>query len=111
MCRAHCSPYQGNQPPSASQSPATAMLSDALLDEQFVFFHLKTQPFDCQRFDDLSGMTLGGGLEYSYGPAFDAFLAEGKVRLERVSSDRQNFEKLLKERVVLYPQELTSSPA
>jgi polar amino acid transport system substrate-binding protein len=50
-------------------------------------------------------MTLGGGLEYSYGPAFDAFLAEGKVRIERVSSDRQNFEKLLKERVVLYPQE------
>src|SRR5690606_17657687 len=36
----------------------------------------------------------------------DAFLAEGKVRIERVSSDRQNFEKLLKERVVLYPQEL-----
>ena len=56
-------------------------------------------------------MPLGGGLEYSYGPAFDAFLAEGKVRLERVSSDRQNFEKLLKKRVVLYPQELTSSPA
>ena len=106
MCRAHCSPYQGNQPPSASQSPATAMLSDALLDERFVFFHLKTQPFDWQRFDDLSGMPLGGGLEYSYGPAFDAFLAEGKVRLERVSSDRQNFEKLLKERVVLYPQEI-----
>nr|WP_322941397.1 hypothetical protein [Pseudomonas sp. s4] len=106
MCRAHCSPYQGNQPPSASQSPATAMLSDALLDEQFVFFHLKTQPFDWQHFDDLSGMTLGGGLEYSYGPAFDAFLAEGKVCLERVSSDRQNFEKLLKKRVVLYPQEI-----
>ena len=106
MCRAHCSPYQGNQPPSASQSPATAMLSDALLDERFVFFHLKTQPFDWQHFDDLSGMTLGGGLEYSYGPAFDAFLAEGKVRLERVSSDRQNFEKLLKKRVVLYPQEI-----
>ncbi len=106
MCRAHCSPYQGNQPPSASQSPATAMLSDALLDEQFVFFHLKTQPFDWLHFDDLSGMTLGGGLEYSYGPAFDSFLAKGKVRLERVSSDRQNFEKLLKERVVLYPQEI-----
>jgi polar amino acid transport system substrate-binding protein len=106
MCRAHCSPYQGIQPPSPSQSPATAMLSSALLDEQFVFFHLKTQPFDWQHFDDLSGMTLGGGLEYSYGPAFDAFLAEGKVCLERVSSDRQNFEKLLQERVVLYPQEI-----
>lgn len=89
-----------------AEREADFIFSDALLDEQFVFFHLKTQPFDWQHFDDLSGMTLGGGLEYSYGPAFDAFLAEGKVRLERVSSDRQNFEKLLKERVVLYPQEI-----
>lgn len=89
-----------------TEREADFLFSAPLLNEQFVFFHLKTQPFDWQRFDDLSGMTLGGGLEYSYGPAFDAFLAEGKVRIERVSSDRQNFEKLLKERVVLYPQEL-----
>ena len=81
------------------------LFSAPLLDEQFVFFHLKSLPFDWQQFSDLSGMTLGGGLEYSYGPAFDAFLAKEKVRIERVSSDRQNFEKLLKERIVLYPQE------
>lgn len=82
------------------------LFSEPLLDEQFVFFHLKSQPFDWQRFEDLDGMTLGGGLEYSYGAGFDAYLDSGRVRLERVSSDRQNFEKLLKERVVLYPQEL-----
>lgn len=89
-----------------AEREADFLFSAPLLDEQFVFFHLKTQPFDWRHFDDLSGMTLGGGLEYSYGPAFDAFLAKEKVRIERVSSDRQNFEKLLKERVVLYPQEL-----
>ncbi|PTS85658.1 ABC transporter substrate-binding protein [Pseudomonas sp. HMWF032] len=82
------------------------LFSAPLLDEQFVFFHLKSLPFDWQTFDDLTGMTLGGGLEYSYGPQFDAFLAENKVKIERVSSDQQNFEKLLKERVVLYPQEM-----
>mgnify|MGYP003435022759 FL=1 len=81
------------------------LFSAPLLDEQFVFFHLKSLPFDWQQFSDLSGMTLGGGLEYSYGPAFDDFLASGKVHMERVASDRQNFEKLLKERIVLYPQE------
>lgn len=81
------------------------LFSAPLLDEQFVFFHLKSVPFDWQQFDDLTGMTLGGGLEYSYGPAFDDFLASGKVHMERVASDRQNFEKLLKERIVLYPQE------
>lgn len=85
---------------------ADFLFSAPLLDEQFVFFHLKSLPFDWQHFDDLTGMTLGGGLEYSYGPAFDAFLEQGKVKMERVSSDQQNFEKLLKERVVLYPQEI-----
>lgn len=82
------------------------LFSKPLLNEQFVFFHLKSQPFDWQRFEDLDGMLLGGGLEYSYGADFDAYLESGRVSMERVSSDRQNFEKLLKERVVLYPQEL-----
>lgn len=82
------------------------LFSAPLLDEQFVFFHLKSQPFDWRSFDDLAGMTLGGGLEYSYGPEFDTFLTQGKVRMERVPSDQQNFEKLLKERITLYPQEM-----
>lgn len=80
--------------------------SAPILDEQFVFFHLKSVPFDWNSLYDLTGMTLGGGLEYSYGPKFDAFLGTGKVQMERVSNDMQNFEKLLKERVVLYPQEI-----
>ena len=81
------------------------LFSAPLLEEQFVFFHLKSLPFDWQQLSDLSGMTLGGGLEYSYGPSFDDFLASGQIQMERVASDRQNFEKLLKERIVLYPQE------
>lgn len=89
-----------------AEREADFYFSEPLLDEQFVFFHLKSVPFDWQRFDDLTGMTLGGGLEYSYGPQFDAFLAKNTVKMERVSTDMQNFEKLLKERVVLYPQEM-----
>jgi polar amino acid transport system substrate-binding protein len=89
-----------------AEREADFLFSAPLLDEQFVFFHLKSIPFDWKRFDDLTGMALGGGLKYSYGPDFDAFLAEGKVKMERVSSDQQNFDKLLRERVVLYPQEI-----
>jgi polar amino acid transport system substrate-binding protein len=85
---------------------ADFIYSAPVLEEQFVFFHLKSLPFDWQQFDDLTGMVIGGGLEYSYGPDFDRFLGTGKVQMERVSSDVQNFEKLLKERVVLYPQEV-----
>ncbi|MDP2242917.1 ABC transporter substrate-binding protein [Pseudomonas sp.] len=89
-----------------AEREADFYFSAPLLDEQFVFFHLKSFPFDWRRFDDLTGMTLGGGLEYSYGPQFDEFLAQNTVNIERVSTDMQNFEKLLKERVVLYPQEM-----
>jgi polar amino acid transport system substrate-binding protein len=85
---------------------ADFLFSAPLLNEQFVFFHLKSLPFDWNSFDDLKGMKLGGGLEYSYGPEFDAFIASGNLQMERVSSDMQNFGKLLKERVVLYPQEV-----
>ncbi|MET1076804.1 MAG: transporter substrate-binding domain-containing protein [Pseudomonas sp.] len=89
-----------------TEREADFLFSAPVLEEQFVFFHLKSFPFDWQQLDDLKGMTLGGGLEYSYGPAFDAALAAGTFSMERVSSDQQNFEKLLKERVVLYPQEV-----
>jgi polar amino acid transport system substrate-binding protein len=89
-----------------AERDADFIFSAPLLNEQFVFFHLKSLPFDWQRFDDLKGMKLGGGLEYSYGPEFDAYIASGNVQMERVSSDAQNFGKLLKERVVLYPQEI-----
>ncbi len=81
------------------------LYSAPVLDEQFVFFHLRQMRFDWQTFSDLRGLTLGGSLEYSYGPAFDAFLERGEVPMERVSSDQQNFEKLLKGRIQLYPQE------
>ncbi len=89
-----------------AEREADFYFSEPLLDEQFVFFHLKSLPFDWQRFDDLTGMTLGGNLEHSYGPLFDEFMAQGKVKMERVPTNMQNFEKLLKERVVLYPQEM-----
>jgi polar amino acid transport system substrate-binding protein len=85
---------------------ADFLYSAPILDEQFVFFHLKSFPFDWRSPYDLTGMTLGGGLKYSYGAKFDAFLSTGQVRIERVSSDMQNFEKLLRERIVLYPQEI-----
>lgn len=89
-----------------NEREADFLYSAPILDEQFVFFHLKSFPFDWRTPYDLTGLTLGGGLGYSYGAKFDAFLDTGKVHMERVPSDMQNFEKLLKNRVALYPQEI-----
>jgi len=80
--------------------------SDAVLEEQFVFFHLKSTAFDFQSLDDLANVNLGGGLGYSYGAAFDAALAAGTIKLSRVGNTEQNFRRLLKGRIQAFPEEI-----
>ena len=85
---------------------ADFLYSEPVLQEQHVFFHLKQTPFEWQTLEDLRGLILGGVHEFSYGPDFDRALEEGVFQIERVSDDRQNFHKLLRERVAVYPQEI-----
>lgn len=80
--------------------------SEAVLEEQFVLFHLKTTVFKFEHLDDLIGMELGGGLGYSYGPAFDTALSSGKLKISRVGDTSQNFRRLLKGRIVAFPEEM-----
>ena len=80
--------------------------SDPILNEQFVFFHLKTTNFHWQTLNDLKGWVIGGGHEYSYGTEFDNALAAGDIIIERVPTKQQNWSKLLLGRIALYPEEL-----
>ena len=80
--------------------------SEPVLKEQFVFFHLKSFAFDWIELNDLQDLMIGGGLNYSYGPEFDAALDAGDLRIERVSTDKQNFKKLLLGRIHIFPQEV-----
>lgn len=80
--------------------------SEAVLEEQFVFFHLKKTAFQFETLDDLVGIELGGGLGYSYGPAFDAALASGRLKISRVGDTTQNFRRLLKGRIRAFPEEI-----
>lgn len=80
--------------------------SQPVLKESFVFFHIKDRPFDWKTLADLAGMKLGGGLSYSYGPDFDAALANGVFSQERMESDKQNFQRLLLGRIDVFPEEL-----
>lgn len=79
--------------------------SDPVLTETFVFFHLKTFSFDWESLNDLEGLRIGGGIEYSYGSEFDAALETGKLKIQRVATTKQNFEKLIRGRIQVYPQE------
>ncbi|WP_071871010.1 substrate-binding periplasmic protein [Atopomonas hussainii] len=85
---------------------ADFLYSDPVLNEQFVFFHLQQDKFTWDKLSDLLGKKLGGGLEYSYGPEMDAYLSTGRLYMERVHTDEQNFSKLLRGRIDLYPQEV-----
>ncbi len=80
--------------------------SDAILTEQFVFFHNKSIDFNWSKINDVYGMKMGGVLGYSYGPDLDKALEKGLVEMDRIKHPRQNFKKLLRGRIQLNPLEI-----
>jgi polar amino acid transport system substrate-binding protein len=80
--------------------------SDAVLVEQFVFFHRKGFPFDWQTLNDLKKINMGGLYASSYGPEVDQALTAGDIQMDRVNRPQQNFKKLLKKRIDIFPFEI-----
>ncbi|MEH6348063.1 MAG: transporter substrate-binding domain-containing protein [Bermanella sp.] len=80
--------------------------SEPILTEQFVFFHKKSYPFNWDTVADLTGIKMGGSLVSSYGPDLDLALKQGLVKMERITYPRQNFKKLLIDRIQLHPLEI-----
>lgn len=80
--------------------------SDPVIKEKTVFFHLKDFKFDWNKIDDLYGLKIGGIIRFSYGEEFDNDLKLGKIKVDRTSTDVQNFKKLLAKRLDIYPQEI-----
>ncbi|MCZ4279750.1 transporter substrate-binding domain-containing protein [Kiloniella laminariae] len=89
-----------------AEREADFLYSEPVLNEEFVFFHRADMPFDWQDFSELTDQRMGGGIKYSYGPGLDAYLDSGQIYMDRLPTDRQNFEKLLAGRISLYPQEV-----
>ncbi|MCW8333234.1 substrate-binding periplasmic protein [Vibrio paucivorans] len=81
------------------------MFSDPVAQEQFVFFHLKENPFQWQSLSNLKGKTLGGGLGYSYGESLDTLINDEQVTIKRVESPEKAFQLLKYRRVELVPEE------
>ncbi|QCF26805.1 substrate-binding periplasmic protein [Hydrocarboniclastica marina] len=82
------------------------LFSQPVVEEHQVFFYRKNQPLAWMQLEDLSHLVLGGLQGFSYGAAFDSALTDGSLTMERERSDLQNFEKLLRNRIDAYPQEL-----
>ncbi|GAB2916912.1 substrate-binding periplasmic protein [Rheinheimera gaetbuli] len=83
------------------------LYSEPVLSEQFVLFHLKQRRFEWQQLTDLRGMLLGGGLGYSYGPAFDEALNNRVFKMSRVGSTEQNFRRLAAGRIDVFAEEIS----
>lgn len=81
------------------------LYSAAVLNERHVLFHLRKTPFDWTSVDDLKSKAIGGIVGFYYGEEFAAAEARGDLAIQRVTTDVQNFSKLLAGRVDVYPQE------
>lgn len=79
--------------------------SEPVAQEEFVFFHRKSDDFSWQRLEDLEGKHLGGGLGYSYGEELDALIEDGHVTIHRVADPTKAFQFLKYRRVELVPEE------
>ncbi len=84
----------------------TFYYSDPVIEEQHVFFYLKSYPFKWNAIEDLMNHKVGGLLGFSYGPVFDDAIKAGEVKMHRLPTDIQAFGMLLKKRIQVYPQEL-----
>lgn len=81
-------------------------ISDPVVDAQYVYFHLKSFPFDWNTIDDLKGMTIGGTKGYNYGDAFMNAEKLNIIKVQRTPKDELNFKKMLKDRIQIFPNDL-----
>ncbi len=78
-------------------------VSDAVVTIKYVFFHLKSYPFEWDHIDDLKGLRIGGVLAYDYGRAFQKAEKSGRIQVVRKSSDSDNLLRLSNKLIHIFP--------
>lgn len=94
-----------------AEREADHLYSDPIGEYGYVFFHLKTTPFDWNRLEDLRGLTIGGTNIYNYGDEFVEGAQQGLYQIEWVSSDELNWRKLMAGRIDLFPSDIEAGYA
>ncbi|MCP4688185.1 MAG: ABC transporter substrate-binding protein, partial [Desulfobacterales bacterium] len=77
--------------------------SDPVLDVRYVFFHLKSNPFDWKTVEDLKDVEIGATTGYDYGESFQNAEKNREIFVQRVPMDELNFKKLLKKKIEVFP--------
>ncbi|MCP4114551.1 MAG: amino acid ABC transporter substrate-binding protein [Desulfobacteraceae bacterium] len=78
-------------------------LSSVAYSSKRVFFYLKSYSFDWDTIDDLKDIDIGATIGYKYGSMFENAEKEGKISVQRVPKDVQNFQKMLIGRIKIFP--------
>ncbi len=93
--------YQATFPwtKSAEREEKFYYSKEPLLTEQTVLFHLKSKPFKWESFSDLEGLRIGATLGYATGK----ILEDNGLKLDYVSKEDFNYQKLLRGRLDIYP--------
>ncbi|OZG75515.1 amino acid ABC transporter substrate-binding protein [Hahella sp. CCB-MM4] len=87
------------------------LYSNAIGEYGYVFFHLKSKPFEWQKLKDLRGLTIGGTNSYNYGAEFVTAAERGEFKIEWVHSDELNWRKLLAGRIDIFPSDVEAGYA
>ncbi|WP_018692249.1 substrate-binding periplasmic protein [Algicola sagamiensis] len=85
-----------------SQSPERAgkfLFTDSVLNTFEVFFYLAGSDFHWETIQDLEKYRIGGHIGYDYGVDIEKAEKSGLVRIDRVKSEHQNIQKLLRKRL------------
>lgn len=77
--------------------------SNAVSYEEYVFFHQITQPVEWNKLEDLQGLRIGATRSYAYTPEFWKLAKTGTLNVKVLNNDQQNFTRLLKGQIDLFP--------
>ncbi|MCJ8312487.1 MAG: ABC transporter substrate-binding protein [Saccharospirillaceae bacterium] len=77
------------------------LYSDAIAQQDYMFFHLKSFQFDWNSHDDLSGLSIGANIGYNYHEEFENAEKSGKISVQRLKSEKQIISMLLNSRIQL----------
>ncbi len=79
------------------------IFSESLIVNTISFFYLISSEFEWSNYEDLKGFKVGATLGYDYGKEFHNAEAKRIIEVEKSTKNIQNFNKLLRNRIQLFP--------
>jgi polar amino acid transport system substrate-binding protein len=80
-------------------------IGDTIYTTSFVFFHLKSRKFEWKSFEDLKKLRMGATLGYIYGKELMTAMKDRQIAFQEAPTDEQNYIKLLKDRIDIFPND------